>query len=37
VLRALVPLLSRLELVGEPTRFGHLHLGALQHQTVRLR
>ena len=37
VLRALVPLLPRLELVGEPTRFGHLHLGALQHQTVRLR
>jgi cholest-4-en-3-one 26-monooxygenase len=36
-LRALVPLLPRLELVGEPTRFGHLHLGALQHQTVRLR
>ncbi len=37
VLRALAPLLPRLELVGEPTRFGHLHLGALQHQTVRLR
>jgi len=36
-LRALLPLLPRLELVGEPTRFGHLHVGALQHQTVRLR
>ena len=37
VLRALIPLLPRLELVGEPTRFGHLHLGALQRQIVRLR
>ena len=37
VLRALLPLLPRLELVGEPSRFGHLHLGALQRQTVRLR
>lgn len=37
VLRALLPLLERLDLVGEPTRFGHLHLGALQHQTVALR
>jgi cytochrome P450 len=35
-LRALVPLLPRLELDGEVTRFGHLHVGALQHQTVRL-
>ena len=34
---SLIPLLPRLELVGEPTRFGHLHLGALQRQTVRLR
>jgi cholest-4-en-3-one 26-monooxygenase len=37
VLRALLPLLPRLELVGEPVRFGHLHLGALQQQIVRLR
>jgi len=37
VLRALLPLLPRLELVGEPTRLGHLHLGALQRQIVRLR
>ncbi len=36
-LRALLPLLPRLALVGEPTRFGHLHLGAIQHQAVRLR
>ena len=36
-LRALMPLLPRLELVGETTRFGHLHVGALQHQAVRLR
>jgi cholest-4-en-3-one 26-monooxygenase len=36
-LRALVPLLPRLELVGEPIRLGHLHLGALQRQTVRIR
>jgi cholest-4-en-3-one 26-monooxygenase len=36
-LRALLPLLPRLEPVGEVTRFGHLHLGALQHQAVRLR
>ena len=37
VLRALLPLLPRLELVGETTRFGHPHLGALQRQMVRLR
>ena len=37
VLRALVPVLPRLELVGEPTRFGHPHLGAVQRQVVRLR
>jgi len=36
-LRALVPLLPRLELVGGPTRFGMLHLGIVQHQGVRLR
>jgi cholest-4-en-3-one 26-monooxygenase len=33
-LRALVPLLPRLELVGDPTRFGMLHLGILQHQRL---
>jgi cholest-4-en-3-one 26-monooxygenase len=36
-LRALVPLLPRLELVGGPTRHGMLHLGIVQHQAVRLR
>ncbi len=36
-LRALVPLLPRLELVGSPTRFGMLHLGIVQHQGIRLR
>ena len=36
-MRALLPLLPRLEPVAEVTRFGHLHLGALQHQAVRLR
>ena len=36
-LRALRPLLPRLELIGDVTRFGHLHLGALQHQTIKLR
>ena len=36
-LRALAPLLPRLELVGDPTRFGMLHLGIVQHQAVRLR
>ncbi len=35
-LRALLPLLDRLELVGEPTRLGDLHLGAIQRQLVRL-
>jgi len=37
VFRALLPLLPRLELVGETIRFGNLHLGALQRQLVRLR
>ena len=37
VLRALIPLLPRLELVGDVTRFGHLHVGSLQHQAVQLR
>jgi len=37
VFRALLPLLPRLELVGETIRFGNLHLGALQRQFVRLR
>ncbi|MFM8862402.1 MAG: cytochrome P450 [Acidimicrobiia bacterium] len=37
VLRALLPLLPRLQLVGQPTRFGHPHLGALQRQMVTLR
>jgi cytochrome P450 len=36
-LRALIPLLPRLELVGDSTRFGMLHLGILQHQGLRLR
>jgi cytochrome P450 len=36
-LRALLPLLPRLELVGDPRRFGMLHLGIVQHQGVRLR
>ncbi len=36
-LRALIPLLPRLELVGDCTRFGMLHLGIVQHQTLRLR
>jgi cytochrome P450 len=36
-LRSLIPLLPRLELVGDPTRFGMLHLGILQHQGLRLR
>ncbi len=36
MLRAVLPLLPRLELVGEPDRHGHLHLGAIKHQRVRL-
>ena len=33
-LRALIPLLPRLELVGDPTRFGMLHLGIVQRHVV---
>ena len=36
-LRALVPVLPRLQLVGEPQRIGHLHLGIVKHQNVALR
>jgi cytochrome P450 len=35
-LKAMLPLLPRLELVGEPDRNGHLHVGAINHQRVRL-
>ena len=35
-LKAMLPLLPRLELVGEPDRHGHLHVGAINHQRVRL-
>ena len=36
-LRALLPVLPRLQLVGEPQRVGHLHLGIVKHQTISLR
>jgi len=36
-LAALAPLLPRLELVGDPARFGMLHLGIVQHQQIRRR
>lgn len=36
MLHAVLPLLPRLELVGEPDRLPHLHLGAWRHQPVRL-
>ena len=36
MLKAILPVLSRLELVDEPERHGHLHLGAVKHQRVRL-
>ncbi len=36
MLRAFLPLLPRLELIGEPERHGHLHLGAIKHQRIRL-
>jgi cytochrome P450 len=36
-LKAMLPLLPRLELVGEPDRNGHLHVGAINHQRVQLR
>jgi cholest-4-en-3-one 26-monooxygenase len=35
-LRALLPVLPRLELAGEPQRGGHLHLGMVKHQPVAL-
>ena len=36
MLKAVVPLLPRLELVGDSERHGHLHVGAVKHQRVRL-
>ena len=36
MLKAILPVLPRLELVDEPDRHGHLHLGAVKHQRVRL-
>ena len=36
-LRALLPVLPQLQLVGEPQRAGHLHLGIVKHQTITLR
>jgi cholest-4-en-3-one 26-monooxygenase len=36
-LKAMLPLLPRLELLGEPDRNGHLHVGAINHQRVQLR
>jgi cholest-4-en-3-one 26-monooxygenase len=36
-LRALLPVLPRLQLVGAPQRVGHLHLGIVKHQTLSLR
>jgi cholest-4-en-3-one 26-monooxygenase len=36
-LRALLPVLPRLQLVGEPQRIGHLHVGIVKHQTISLR
>ena len=36
MLKTILPLLPRLELVDEPERHGHLHLGAVKHQRVRL-
>jgi cholest-4-en-3-one 26-monooxygenase len=36
-LRALLPVLPRLRLIGAPQRVGHLHLGIVKHQTVGLR
>ena len=36
MLKAILPLLPRLELVDGPERHGHLHLGAVKHQRVRL-
>lgn len=36
MLRAVLPLLPRLELVGEPDRLSHFHVGAVRAQRVRL-
>ena len=36
MLKAILPVLPRLELADEPDRHGHLHLGAVKHQQVRL-
>ncbi|WP_420639564.1 cytochrome P450 [Candidatus Poriferisocius sp.] len=36
MLKAVLPLLPQLELVDEPERHGHLHIGAVKHQRVRL-
>ena len=36
-LRALVPVLPRLRLVGDPQRIGHLHVGIVKHQTLSLK
>ena len=36
-LRALLPVLPRLQLKGEPQRAGHLHLGIVKHQAISLR
>ncbi len=36
MLKAILPLLPRLELADDPDRHGHLHLGAVKHQRVRL-
>ncbi len=36
MLKAILPLLPRLELAGQPERHGHLHVGAVKHQRVRL-
>ena len=36
MLKAILPLLPRLELAADPDRHGHLHLGAVKHQMVRL-
>ena len=36
MLKAVLPLLPRLELADDPERHGHLHVGAVKHQRVRL-
>ncbi|MEO5843130.1 MAG: cytochrome P450 [Acidimicrobiales bacterium] len=37
ILRSVLPLLPRLELVGEPDRLGHFHVGAVRAQHVKLK